>query len=219
MKIRIPEHLKEINITQFQSWDKVEQGSYFAQQKAVEIFCKVPLPTVTKMKHKDVEEIYNHITAMLSKEPRGMDRLFTFKGQEFGFIPNFSDMSSGEYVDLSTYLGDVQTLHKAMAVLYRPVTLKLDGKYLIEDYEGSDKYSYIMRSLVCEHAFGAVFFFLNTLTILKNDLAVYLKRMSMTDPTLREALEKDTDGMQHFLRSLDMIRQDWMPWLSSLLKV
>ena len=40
------------------------------------------------------------------------------RGVEYGFIPNLDDMSFGEYVDLDTYIGDWQNIHRAMAVLY-----------------------------------------------------------------------------------------------------
>ncbi len=218
-KVKIPETLKEITLEMYQRWDKVEQGSYFSQQKAVEIFCNVPLPTVAKMRHKDVEEIYGHIVNMLNDEPRGMERFFTVAGQEFGFIPNFSDMTSGEYVDLSTYLGDVSTYHNAMAVLFRPVTLRRGEKYLIEEYESSEKYAYLMKNITCDKLFGAIFFFLNTLTILKNDLVRYLKKMSMNSPEMRDALQRGGVGTQHFNQLLDSIQQDWKPSQGSPLKV
>ncbi len=216
MKIRIPEHLSEITLGQYQKWDKVEQGSYFSQQKAVEIFCNVPLPTVAKMRHKDVEEIYGHIVNMLNDEPRGMERFFTVAGQEFGFIPNFSDMTSGEYVDLSTYLGDVSTYHNAMAVLFRPVTLRRGEKYLIEEYESSEKYAYLMKNITCDKLFGAIFFFLRTLNLLKTDLVQSLRRMATEDQTLREALVKDMGTLESFYQSLDMISQNWMQSLKPM---
>jgi hypothetical protein len=56
-------------------------------------------------------------------------------GVEYGFIPNLDDMSFGEYVDLDTYLGDWQNIHRAMAVLYRPIREKRGERYNIVPYE------------------------------------------------------------------------------------
>ena len=43
-----------------------------------------------------------------------------------------------EYIDLDTFIGDYENLHRAMNVLYRPIKLKDKEKYLIEDYDSKD---------------------------------------------------------------------------------
>ena len=43
---------------------------------------------------------------------------------EFGFIPKLDNISLGEFVDLDSYMSDWDNMHKAMAVLYRPVTFR-----------------------------------------------------------------------------------------------
>jgi len=63
------------------------------------------------------------------------------------FIPNLDDITNGEYVDLDTYIPDWDEMHKAMAVLFRPVIQNLKDKYIIEDYKGSAKYSDDMLDL------------------------------------------------------------------------
>ena len=151
MRVRIPNKLSEITLEQYQKFSKIEPGSYFAQQKAVEIFCKVPLTKVAQMRHKDVQEIYTFLDKLMNTEPESMAKRFDFDGKEFGFIPNFSEMTSGEYADLSAYLSDPKDYHRAMAVLYRPVRLKRGGKYLIEEYETSDKYAHTMLKLDCDN--------------------------------------------------------------------
>ena len=52
-----------------------------------------------------------------------------------GFIPKLDDISLGEYIDIETNISDWQKMHKAMAVLYRPVNFKLGNKYGIAPYE------------------------------------------------------------------------------------
>ena len=54
-------------------------------------------------------------------------------------------MSFGEYLDLNKYLENEDTYHKALAVMYRPITVKQNDLYDIEKYEGSDKYAEIMQ--------------------------------------------------------------------------
>ena len=63
-------------------------------------------------------------------------------GQEYGFHPNLSDLTLGEFVDLDNYCKDIwKNMHKTMAILYREVTKKKGKKYGIVDYdvEGLDR--------------------------------------------------------------------------------
>ena len=57
-----------------------------------------------------------------------------------------------------TNLGDWQTMHKAMSVLYRPVTFSKGHKYQIEDYEGivNDE---AMKQAPLDVVFSAMVFF------------------------------------------------------------
>ena len=43
-------------------------------------------------------------------------------------------MTFGEYIDLDTFVGKTEDLHKAMGVLYRPITKEQGNKYDIEPY-------------------------------------------------------------------------------------
>ena len=43
---------------------------------------------------------------------------FKLGGIEYGLIPDFDDMSLGEYIDLDTYMGDWENMQIAMNVLY-----------------------------------------------------------------------------------------------------
>jgi hypothetical protein len=81
------------------------------------------------------------------------------KTVEFGFMPNMDEMSLGEYVDLEKYISDWGTMHKAMAVLYRPIVAGKGEFYEIEPYSGSDKYADVMRDSPVTAALGAMVFF------------------------------------------------------------
>ena len=51
-------------------------------------------------------------------------------------------------------------MHKAMAVLYRPTKHQKNNFYLIEDYEGSDKYAEVMKDSPIQAALGSTVFFI-----------------------------------------------------------
>ena len=130
---------------------KAEDGlSQFAYGKIVTIFCNLPDEIVGYMKFKEVKEIAGRVLAVLNQ----LDQLSTQKPKpifrhldiEFGFIPDFENISAAEYVDLSNSFNDLQNLDKMATVLWRPVVEKKGEKYEIAEYEGSSEWINAMGS-------------------------------------------------------------------------
>ena len=167
LTLNIPESLSEVTLDQYQQWLKVAEDkemNNFLQQKMIEIFCGITLKQVMLIKAKDIESIVVKISNLFNqKDNKFIDR-FKYQDQDFGFVPELSEMTFGEYVDLDTYLADWQLMHKAMSVLYRPITFKKKNQYLIEDYETADKYN--MKQMTLDIVFGSMVFFWK----LKNEL-------------------------------------------------
>jgi len=198
--------LSDIKLWQYQKYLKVaeqnDDDGEFLKQKMIEIFCEVKLQDVANMKFKDVEEICNHIGGLFTDKYK-LIQTFKFKGLKFGFIPNLDDMTNGEYVDLDTYVTDWQEMHKACAVLFRPVIQELKGKYIIEESKGSDKYADAMRDLPLDIAMGAVVFFWDLGNVLLNSTMDYLEA-EMEKPTIQSKLNSviGGDGTRVFMHSL-----------------
>jgi len=175
LTLNIPESLSEVTLDQYQQWLKVAEGKdldNFLQQKMIEIFCGVTLKQVMLIKAKDIESIVVQISKLFNqKENKFIDR-FNYQDQEFGFVPKLDDMTFGEYVDLDNYLADWQLIHKAMGVLFRPITFKKKKQYLIEDYETADKYN--MKQMTLDVVFGAMVFFWNLRNELQKHILNYL---------------------------------------------
>jgi len=171
LTLNIPESLSEVTLDQYQQWLKVAEDKEldnFLQQKMIEIFCGVTLKQVMLIKAKDIESIVVQISKLFNqKENKFIDR-FKYQDKDFGFVPELSEMTFGEYVDLDTYLADWQLMHKAMAVLYRPITFKKKNQYLIEEYETADKYN--MKQMTLDVVFGSMVFFWN----LRNELQTHI---------------------------------------------
>ncbi len=171
LTLNIPESLSEVTLDQYQQWLKVAEDKEldnFLQQKMIEIFCGVTLKQVMLIKAKDIESIVVQISKLFNqKENKFIDR-FKYQDQDFGFIPKLDDMTFGEYVDLDTYLADWQLMHKAMSVLYRPITFKKKNQYLIEEYETADKYN--MKQMTLDVVFGSMVFFWK----LRNELQTHI---------------------------------------------
>ena len=170
IKLNIPEKLSEMTLGQYQDWLKVSEGKEldtFLQQKIIEIFCGLTLKQVMLIKASEIDRLVADISNIFKEETKFIDR-FDYGGKEFGFIPKLDNISFGEYVDLDTYLQDWQLMHKAMAVLFRPITLKRKDKYLIEDYESAEKYD--LKCMPLNVVFGSLVFFYH----LRNELEKHI---------------------------------------------
>ena len=139
VNLRIPTSLNEITLAQYQEFAKLESNleknkDTAIQLKIVEIFCKVPEIVVRNMKATDISEVCEIINNMFDTEHQLINR-FNLKGVDYGFIPELDDMSFGEYMDLDTFIGDNDNLHRALNVLFRPIQYKRGGRYTIKDYD------------------------------------------------------------------------------------
>ena len=175
LTLSIPETLSEVTLDQYQRWLKVADGKEldnFLQQKMIEIFCGITLKQVLMIKAKDIEAIVADISKLFeTKDSKFIDR-FSYNNQEFGFVPELSEMTFGEYVDLDNYLADWQFMHKAMGVLFRPITFKKKNQYLIEEYETADKYN--MKQMTLDVVFGSIVFFWKLNNELQKHILSYL---------------------------------------------
>jgi len=133
-KITIPTSLNEITLGQYQEFVKLsELPEAELQLKAVEIFCNVPKEAVRGMRATDITEISEIINNMFDTKHQLINS-FKLNGQEYGFIPSLEDMTFGEYIDLDTFIGDNDNLHRAVNVLFRPMEMKRGNRYFIKEY-------------------------------------------------------------------------------------
>ena len=159
VEIKIPNKLSELTLGQYQKFSKIytkDADQDFVQKKMIEIFCKIPLADVDKIKYSSIKKVINVITKMFNQQPK-LKNIFNLDGVDYGFHPKLADMTFGEFVDADTFAGDWETMDKAMSVLYRPVKDNFKGSYLIEDYDGETKEFF--KEMPLDVAFGAIFFF------------------------------------------------------------
>jgi hypothetical protein len=206
VKISIPTNLNEIKLSQYQKFLKIVQDneeSDFLNHKMVQIFCGVDLNIVDAMRQKDVEDAVNTIGGLFKQMPP-LQQKFEMNGTTFGFIPNLDDMSSGEYMDLDGYITNWDDMHRAMAVLYRPIKQKLGEKYLIEDYEGTERYAEKMKDMPLDVVLGSVVFFWHLGKELLKSTMDYLVENPQMDILNKRSLENGGDGI---LQSMHLLRE------------
>ena len=129
VKIVVPNSLAEVTLGQYQNYlkdiDKLnpEKDARTINKKLIEHFCGIEANMVDKVAYKDVIKVVNVISGAFEKDYE-LVQLFKLLDVPMGFIPKLDDMSLGEYVDVENFLGDWQNMHRAMAVLYRPVNFR-----------------------------------------------------------------------------------------------
>jgi hypothetical protein len=159
-----------ITLKQFQQYAEIKEPT---QVDMVRCFLNKPLGEIDRMKvdefNKAVEEISNEI----SKESNFVPT-FKMNGMEYGFIPNLEEITYGENRDLTGYINNWQTMHLAMAVSYRPITLKKGGKYLIEEYSGTNATAELMRDCPLDVVQGMNVFFYNLTNDLLNSIPKFM---------------------------------------------
>tara|TARA_B100001287_G_scaffold261867_1_gene251300 strand:- start:1084 stop:1755 length:672 start_codon:yes stop_codon:yes gene_type:complete len=209
LTLKIPENLTEITLGQYQKYLKMEKDNEdqtFIAQKMVEIFCNTRLDYVMKMRWRDVQEIVTDLGLMFDQDQK-LKRQFHMNGVNYGFIPNLDEISFGEFVDLDTYLGDWQEMHKAMQVLYRPVDISVRGRYNIKEYTAITDDT--MKEMPLGYALGAVFFLMNLGKELSIVMMDYLQKGVLKDHThQKEGLIESGVGIHHFTKQLKEMLQD-----------
>ena len=213
LEISIPTELKEIKLAQYQAFLKIakdNEDEEFLNQKMVQTFCNIDLKDVAEIRFKDVLEITAALGKMFNVQSHRFINRFKLGGVEFGFIPDLEDMTFGEYTDLDTYIGDWENMHKAMAVLFRPITKKgLNNTYEIEKYNGSITYSDVMKHAPLDVVFGANVFFYNLGNELLKSSMTYLENNKEIQTFLQQHnLEKDGDGIVQSMLLLKETLQD-----------
>jgi len=209
LSVRIPENLKEITLGQYQKYLKIQaenEDETFIAQKMIEIFCNTKLEYVMKMRWKDVNEVVTDLGHMF-EENHKLQKQFTLNGINYGFIPNLDEISFGEFVDLDSYLGDWQEMHKAMQVLYRPVDISVRGRYNIKKYKALTEET--MKDMPLAYAMSAVFFLLNLGKELSQVMMDYLQKGVLKEAThLKEGLIENGVGIHNFTKQLKGMLQD-----------
>ena len=166
VKLTIPDNWKDITIGTYQKYVKIQEGKGTDKTKVVKslaLLCNTSPFIVKKMAYTDLLEIMEIIKKMIDTEPTKDDfkKLFTFKGEEYGFCPNLSKLTTGEYIDLEAYCKEpIENLHIIMSILYRRVTNKVNDRYAVESYDPEEFKEELFKDCPMNIALSSLGFFL-----------------------------------------------------------
>lgn len=158
MKLIVPNKMSEIKLADYQKFVRLEGDDEFLARKAVEIFCGLKMDVILQMKASSLTSVTNVLMKAFAERP-ALTQRFTIGKQSFGFIPSLEEITVGELNDIDQYISDWPQMHRAMAVLYRPVIATFGNRYEIEKYEGSEKYAEQMKQMPLDVTIGAMLFF------------------------------------------------------------
>jgi len=216
LEVSVPQQLSSIKLEQYQRYlaiaknvDEEEKDNEFLNLKALEIFCGLSLKDSYNLPVSMFESVLLQVSRCFQEKTDLVQR-FKMTGSdgvtlEFGFIPNLDKMTFGEYIDLESYISDWDNMHKAMAVMYRPIVAGKKHLYEIEPYEGSERWADVMKDAPVNVALGAMVFFYR--------LGTKLSRYTMNslleeedqkgNTALKQALEESGVGINQYMDLLE----------------
>jgi len=185
VKLTIPDNWSDITIETYQKYVKIQEGKGSEKNKVVKslaLLCNTTPFVVKKMDYKDLLEIMSIIKTMIDTEPKDEEfrKTFIFKEEEYGFVPNLSKLSTGEYIDLETYCKEpIENLHIIMSILYRKITFKRNERFAIENYDPDEFKEELFKDCPMDIALSSLGFFLTLGSVLAKTSQRFLQVQEM----------------------------------------
>ena len=204
IEITIPSSLKEVKLKDYQKYLTIKEPTNDDMLKCI---LNVNQDELGKIKASDIDYLLS-IVIDLFKQKQKLIPTFKMYGIEYGFIPNLDEISYGENKDVTAYINNWETMHKAMAVLFRPVKQKQRDKYIIEDYEGSHKYSEVMKDMPLDIVMGAMVFFYNLTNVLLKSIPSFLEKEMKKEQMQGVISPENGEAIQNSILLLKQTLQD-----------
>ena len=211
IELSVPDALSDITLGQYQKYLKIldqnkddENAAEFINLKTIEIFCNVDFKDVLKIPLGEAEKVLTIINKAFEEKP-DIIRHFKLLSVDMGFIPSLERISLGEYIDVENNIVDWQTMHKAMAVLYRPVNFKSREKYTVAPYEPSDEVSELMKEMPLDVAMSSMVFFYDLGMELLKAIPTFIQKNLTEEQTylLKQTLAQSGVGINQFTHLLE----------------
>ena len=206
IELKVPESLSEITLKQYQKYYEVVQNNtdaMFISQKMIEIFCNVSLANVVKMPVNTILELNEHFKNIFEKERLFKNR-FTLDKIEFGFIPNLEEISLEEFVDIEMYLQKFEDLHKALAILYRPIKDTKKDLYSIQDKDYGQRFEEVLRYTPLDIALSSQVFFYNLGNDLLKAIPQYLQDQMKKMEKISQHKDNSTKSGDGIIQSMNL---------------
>jgi len=203
LEFNVPDSLSEITLGQYMEIQTILDGNddeYVIGLKMVSILCGITEGEVRGISKTDYDDISQILIKTLKSTAKWKQR-YKLGDVEYGFIPSLDNLSIGEYIDLDTFVGDQDNLHKLMSILYRPIIHTSLGRYEVEKYTGNQDMD-IMKYMPMDAVQGSLVFFYRLGNELLKAIPDYLIRQGVEmDIVSKQTLERSGDGIRAFTDS------------------
>ena len=185
VKLTIPENWTDITIGEYQEYIKIQDSNQSDKKKIINslcLLCKTKPSIVNKIAYKDLLQIMDILKRLIDTEPdkQKFKKRFMFKDDKYGFVPNLSNITTGEYIDLETFCKKpIENLHIIMSILYRKVTFERNERYAIAPYNPDEFKEELFKDCPMDIALSSLGFFLNLGEQLAKISVNYLKQLEM----------------------------------------
>jgi len=148
-----------LSLIDFKEGTKTEEAT-----KTIAALTDIPKRLVQELALSDVVNIMSKIGELQEKQDTKLKNIIEINGVEYGYHPDLSEISLGEYADIEQFLKDGidNNLPELMSVLYRPIKEKKNGIYIIDAYDGNIRLrAEEMKLMTAEQVQSALVFFYN----------------------------------------------------------
>ena len=204
VEISIPSSLKEVKLKDYQEYLTIDEPN---NDDLIKCILNIDQKELGKIKASNVDYLLNHVVKLF-EDKQELVPTFKLYGVEYGFIPNLDEITYGENKDVTTYINDWESMHKAMAVLFRPIKQKQRDKYIIEEYEGSHKYSEVMKDMPLDVVLGSMVFFYNLTNVLLKSIPSYLEKQMEREQMQGVISPENGEAIQSYIHLLKQTSQD-----------
>lgn len=164
IKVNIAANAKAVTLGQY-----IDYCNAVDAAERVRVITGKSMDSIKLLQASVIDEIIIKFEAAIQLCTDGFERKVRIGAIELGFIPDLTEMTFGEYVDLdSACTGlykdgklDADAALKMMSILYRPVVAKWAGRYDIEKYDSTKVGRYIdtVKTLTLDHVLNVLVFF------------------------------------------------------------
>jgi len=164
IKVNIAANAKAVTLAQYIDYQNAVDAS-----ERVRVITGKSMDSIKLLQANVIDEIIMKFEAAIQLCADGFEHKVRIGAIELGFIPDLTEMTFGEYVDLDSNCNNLykdgklnaNAALKMMAILYRPVTAKWAGRYDIEKYDSTKVGRYIdsVKELTLDHVLNVLLFF------------------------------------------------------------
>ena len=163
--MKVPKSWKDITINQYRRLISIPEDASNESRicQTISILTGISTRAVLNLTPKQLKEINDSIGFVSQLPSPKLEERIKINGIEFGILPNLNALTIGEILDLEEYLSNwSESIHKLMAVIYRPIVKEDAFGYVVEDYDTQRSQSaaaWFDEQCSIEDTYGASIFF------------------------------------------------------------